>query len=53
MCVFEALLECVLDLLGGYWLEVPEYAEEPVEAVEVWRSGEGEAAACPSRVRGE
>jgi hypothetical protein len=49
---FDAWLDAVLDLLGGYWFEAPEYAEEPVEAVEVWRSGEGEVVWCPSRVRG-
>jgi hypothetical protein len=32
---------------------VPLEEVEPVEAVEVWRSGEGEAVECPSRVRGE
>jgi hypothetical protein len=53
MFVFDALLELVLDLLGGYWFDAPEYVEEAVEAVDVWRSGEGEAAVCPSRVRGE
>jgi hypothetical protein len=29
-----------------------EYADEPFEAVDVWRSGEGDAVWCPSRVRG-
>lgn len=45
-----ALLESVLDRLG-----VPlEYIEEPVEAVDVWRSGEGDGAGwSPGRFRGE
>jgi hypothetical protein len=48
---FEALLDCVLDLLGSMFVPLEEV--EPVEAVEVWRSGEGEAVECPSLVRGE
>jgi hypothetical protein len=43
------LLDCVLDRLGGYWFE---WFDEPLEAVEAWRSGEGEVAGCPSLVRG-
>ena len=35
--------------VGGYWFDD---AEEPLEAVEDWRSGEGEVAECPSRDRG-
>jgi hypothetical protein len=45
----DAWLDCVLDRLGGYWLE---WFEEPFEAVEVWRSGEGDVAECPGRDRG-
>jgi hypothetical protein len=45
----DALLDCVLDRLGGYWFE---WFDEPLEAVEAWRSGEGEVAGCPSLVRG-
>lgn len=41
---FDALLERVLDLLGGYWFEPPEDADEPVDAVDAWRNGDGEAA---------
>lgn len=45
---FEALLDCVLDRLGGLF----EFVEEPLETVEAWRSGEGEVVECPSLVRG-
>lgn len=48
----EALLDCVLDRLGGCWFVPLEYADDPLEAVEVWRSGEGDAVWCPSLVRG-
>lgn len=43
--------ETVLVRLGGYGLEEFEYAEEPVDALEAWRKGLGEVAACPSRGR--
>lgn len=49
---FEALLDWVLVRLGGYLFVPLEDADEPLEAVEVWRSGEGDVAGCPSRVRG-
>ena len=45
----DALLDCVLDRLGGYW---PELVEEPLEAVDVWRSGEGAVEGLPNLVRG-
>lgn len=45
----EALLDCVLDRLGASLDRV----EEPLESVEAWRSGEGDAVVeCPSLVRG-
>jgi hypothetical protein len=46
------VLDCVLDLLGGFWFVPLEEADEPVERVEAWRSGEGDAVWCPRRVRG-
>jgi hypothetical protein len=45
----EALLENVLDRLGTPRLES---VEEAVEAVDVWRRGDGDAVGLPSRVRG-
>jgi hypothetical protein len=47
------LLESVLDRLGGKRSEAPEKVEEAVEAVDVWRRGDGSAAWWPRRVRGE
>jgi hypothetical protein len=44
----EALLDCVLDRLGALF----ECVEEPLEAMDVWRRGEGDAVECPSLVRG-
>lgn len=49
---FEALLDKVLDRLGG-WFELFEYVEEPLDAVEYCRRGDGDVVACPNRVRGE
>jgi hypothetical protein len=46
------VLDCVLDRLGGCWCVPLEDADEPVESVEAWRSGEGDAVWWPSRVRG-
>jgi hypothetical protein len=48
----EALLESVLDRLGGYRFEPAEEAEDAFEAVEYCRNGEGEVVGWPSRVRG-
>lgn len=45
----EALLDCVLERLGGYWFE---WLEEPLDAVDVWRSGEGDVAEWPGLERG-
>lgn len=45
----DALLDCVLERLGALF----ECVEEPLETVEAWRNGEGDAAVeCPSLVRG-
>lgn len=47
------MLERVLDRLGGKRSESREEAEEPLEATDVWRRGDGRAAWWPRRVRGE
>jgi hypothetical protein len=46
----DALLDCVLERLGASF----ERVEEPLERVDAWRSGEGDAVVgCPpSLVRG-
>lgn len=44
----DALLDCVLERLGASF----ERVEEPLDRVEAWRSGDGDAVVCPSLVRG-